>query len=169
MVERATYTLWRGQTLLGRFKERKPADSRGSVLTVAGVLEPAVESSMLESLHQSRVSLFPGRPILQYPLPALPLGPQRESTHSDSSPAVGAWGVTNERIVGVPPEKILRVETERGVSVDADAVSLRLSIISDAVDPVEFRRANGLGGASRDIWMVRYDRVFKPSQLIEVW
>ena len=107
---------------------------------------------------------FPGTttqfPVMQHSLECSvlgrPMGPELPRALRPPSHFAIAVSADGKLPPGVPDDLALRVETEDGVRVAADRISLRLVRIPDWIDPEEIQRRDGLSSASRDIWLVSF-------------
>jgi hypothetical protein len=148
------YSLWRGTTLLGHFNERAPVMHHGKRVGALGILEPSEAFVGIDSMMQTRVSIFPGRPVFQHPLEPELLGVTRPPRgHSHSSGAL--LPLSEDEARGVPPEQILQIRDASGASIDTDTLSLQLYAIPDGVDPAPFE-AHGFSDTSREVWHVLF-------------
>jgi hypothetical protein len=149
----ATYVLWRGNVLLGRFSERGPVTRHGEPVGASGILEPTEAMVGMSSIWQigaREAPGFPAVPAIQHALEAdvmgRPMGPR--------PPSSGA--LEPVETPPVPADQMLRVETEAGDTVVTSSIVLQLSMIPDGMDPAEVRLRDGLPDGGREVWIVSF-------------
>ena len=147
------YSLWRGDTFLGRFVERVPVMHHGRRVGASGILEPSTAFVGIGSLMQTRVPIFPGQPVFQDPLE-----PERFEATTLSQQHMGPQALRplgEEEARGVAADLVFEVRNASGNSVNAGLVVLQLHVIPDDADP-ETILGFTTGGPSRQFWEVTF-------------
>jgi hypothetical protein len=123
-------TLWRGHVLLGtlQIRDTRPwSPPRGGCFVSALLLQNEQAGASLTSLIQTRVDLFPGRPVMQHATKPLVAGERHPSTPGI---AVGVWPARPASADGagapsVAPERQLSVRDDEGRVISASYITLR--------------------------------------------
>ena len=98
--ELVDYTLWRDGVLLGRMRIPFPTDDD----SIFGMLEVEPAFTDIDEMMQSRLSLFPGSPIVQN---------LTKDAHPGPGP-IALQPMTPELQRGTPPERVLELRDATG-------------------------------------------------------
>jgi hypothetical protein len=150
-----SYTLWRGDTLLGHFTEQQPVTRHGARVGAAGLLESTDAFAGFAPMMQTRVRLFPGAPIFQSPMPVIDFNRAGERRPEASGP-VPIREMRADEARGVPVEEVLVIRNGSGNVVDADVVSVWCTVFPTDVDLAEISRSFGVAIDSREVWQVSF-------------
>jgi hypothetical protein len=148
-----TYTLWRGDVLLGHFTERQPVMDEDRVAGAAGVLIPGPDFAGMSSLSQMRFPMLPGSPVYQDLIEAIDMGVPQVGDHRGPQELEE---LSEEEARGAPAADIMSVRDANDRDVGADMIVLRLYRIPDQVNAAEIRRQWGVEGDSHELWDVMF-------------
>lgn len=118
------YSLWRGGVLLGWFTERTPVTHHGAHVGAAGILRPTESFAETSSVMQTRVSIFPGRPVFQVSLDATRHEARTRAPGEKSGMTVALKPLSAEEARGIPADRVLEVREGDGTRIDTAMVTL---------------------------------------------
>lgn len=151
------FTLWRGDTLLGRFAEHQTMRRHNERVGAAGLLESTDAFAGFLPIMQVRIPAFPGAPIHQSPIPIDHLGVADVPRAAATGP-VPLKPMSEDEARGVPPEQVLVIRDAADNPVDADIVATWCVVLPDDVDLAEASRQYGVTLGSRQLWFVTFSR-----------
>jgi hypothetical protein len=162
-----TWTLWRGDDLLGALFDRSiphsPNPMGDDVRHVNAVLVPDPARLPLPSLRQVVAPPWAGSTVMEYVQETRVASHRpREATRSSSGPAIGVWEVPpgpGSLPPGVPPERQLVVRNEAGRIVPTRSVGILEYRPDPAHLPLEldtFPSGAFVGGS---LWLVDFTQV----------
>ena len=147
------YSLWRDDTLLGRFAERAPVLHHGRRVGASGILEPSPAFVGIGSVMQTRIPIFPGQPVFQDPLEPEHFAVTTPDRHHKGPQAL--LPISEEEARGVAPNLVFEVRDAGGNPVNATMVLIQLHVIPDGADPETTSEATTVG-SSRQFWHVTF-------------
>lgn len=105
-------------------------------------------------MMQTRARILPGEPIFQSPI-EIDFN-QADVRCAETSGPVALEPMSSEEARGVPADRVLVVRDDADNPIDADMVSLWLSILPADVDLAEISRTHGVAVTSRELWYVSF-------------